>query len=272
MNFNDLGRRILRWVKTILPELLGLSAFLTLWQLAAKHYSSVVLPSPLETLMALKNLVATDKLISAVLATTLHTFSGFAIAALFGSVLGISAGLQPWFGRSIAPAVTALQGIPPIAWIVLALLWFGSGSATSVFTVTVATLPVVFISAVEGMQTINTQLLEMASLFRAPKQILLLDLYLPHLLSYLFPSLAAGLGLAWRVGVMSELLSAETGIGAEINLARINLETAEVMAWIIVVVVLILTSEYLILRPLRRWLEPWRKSEKINKINDKQLA
>lgn len=272
MNFDDLGGRILGGVKTILPELLGFSVFLVTWQLAAKQYSSVVLPSPLETLTALKNLATTDKLTSAILATTLHTFSGFAIAALLGSILGIGAGLQPWFQRSIAPGVTALQGIPPIAWIVLALLWFGSGSATSVFTVTVATLPVVFISAVEGMQTINTQLLEMASLFRAPKQILLLDLYFPHLLSYLFPSLATGLGLAWRVGVMSELLSAETGIGAELNLARINLETAEVMAWIFVVVVLILTSEYLMLRPLRRWLEPWRQSEKITKIKDKQLA
>ncbi len=268
MNFNDLGRIVRLWV----PELLGLSVFLTLWQLAARHYSALVLPSPLETLSALKNLAATDKLTSAVVATTLHTFSGFAIAVLLGSVLGISAGLGPWFGRSIAPTITALQGIPPIAWIVLALLWFGSGSATSVFTVAVATLPVVFISAVEGMQTINTQLLEMANLFRAPKQVLLLYLYFPHLLSYLFPSVAAGLGLAWRVGVMSELLSAETGIGAEINLARINLETATVMAWIVVVVVLILTSEYLILRPLRRWLEPWRKSEKISKINDKQIA
>ena len=54
--------------------------------------------------------------------------------------------------------------------------------------------------------------------------------------------------------------SAETGIGAELNLARINLDTDEVMAWIFVVVILIWISEYLILRPLRHRLEPWRRA------------
>ncbi|NEQ38422.1 MAG: hypothetical protein F6K40_19990 [Okeania sp. SIO3I5] len=58
---------------------------------------------------------------------------------------------------------------------------------------------------------------------------------------------------------MSELLSSETGIGAEMNIARINLDTAEVMAWVLVAVVLILISEYLVIRPVRRLLTPWRK-------------
>ena len=232
------------------------------------QYSSVVLPSPLETFRTLWLLATTDRLIGAVATSTLHVFGGFTFAALVGTVLGVSAGINPIINRSIGPAITALQGIPPIAWIVLALLWFGSGNSTPVFTVSVATLPIVFLGAVEGVRTIDPHLLEMASLFRTPQRVLLVNLYLPHLLSYLFPSLAAALGLAWRVAVMSELLSSETGIGAQLNLARINLETAEVMAWIAVVVVLILTCEYLILRPLRRCLEPWRNSERQQPVRE----
>ena len=124
-----------------------------------------------------------------------------------------------------------------------------------------------FLGAVEGIRTFPTPLLEMARLFRTPQRLLLSDLYFPHLLFYLFPSLVAGLGLAWRVTVMAELLSSETGIGAELNLARINLDTDEVMAWIAIVVISIWISEYLLLRPLRRRLEPWRPVQTPTNIN-----
>ena len=107
----------------------------------------------------------------------------------------------------------------------------------------------------------------MANLFRTPQSVLLADLYFPHLFCYIFPSLVAGLGLAWRVAVMAELLSSETGIGAELNLARINLDTDEVMAWIAIVVLSIWVSEYLLLRPLRQRLEPWRCTKTDTNLN-----
>ncbi len=255
-----MGKKMRSIIKGILPELSGLSTFLIIWYLAARNYSAVVLPSPIETFNALKYLLITNQLLTAVWASIFHIFTGFAIAVLAGTILGICAGLIPWFRRFIAPTIAAFQGIPPIGWIVIALLWFGNGSATSIFTVAVATLPTIFISTVDGINTTDSQLLEMANLFRTPKRFLLLDIYFPHLLSYLFTALTTGIGLAFRLGIMAELLSAETGIGAELNLARINLETAEVMAWICVVLMIILISEYVILRPLRVKLEPWRNS------------
>ncbi len=267
MNLNRGSQHLLKWIQPIVPELIGLGIFLVLWQFGAMRYSTVVLPSPLETGAAIGRLATTGKLGSAILTTSFHLFSAFTLAVLMGILLGIIAGIQSWFNKAISPIISALQGIPPIAWIVLALLWFGSGSGTPIFTITVATLPIIFLGAVEGIRTFPTPLLEMARLFRTPQRLLLSDLYFPHLLSYLFPSLAAGLGLAWRVAVMAELLSSEIGIGAELNLARINLDTDEVMAWIAIVVVSIWVSEYLILRPLRRRLEPWRSAQTPTDIN-----
>jgi NitT/TauT family transport system permease protein len=252
-------RKFLKAIVVILPELIGFLGFITLWQLGAMQYNPVILPSPLETFIALKNLAATNRLTDAIFTTIFDTFSGFAIATLSGIFLGIAAGMQPFIRRSLGPILSALQGVPPIAWIAIALLWFGTGNSTPIFTVFVATLPVIFIGAVEGFRNLDSQLLEMAKSFRLPVSALLEDLYLPHLLSSLFPSIAAALGLAWRVAVMSEFLSSERGIGAEMNIARINLDTAEVMALVIVAVVLILISEYLILRPIRRFLEPWHQ-------------
>ncbi len=261
------SKNLLPSLKPILPQLVGLGMFLILWQLGAMHYGSIVLPSPKETAIAFWRLATTGKLQDALLTTSFHLLAAFALAVLLGIILGMMAGIKFWFKKAISPIISALQGIPPIAWIVLALLWFGTGNAVPVFTITVATLPIVFLGAVEAIQTIPTPLLEMASLFRTPQSVLFADLYFPHLFSCIFPSLVAGLGLAWRVAVMAELLSSETGIGAELNLARINLDTDEVMAWIAIVVLSIWVSEYLLLRPLRQRLEPWRCIKTDTNIN-----
>lgn len=262
MNSNSWNQAYFRWFRLILPELLGLGTFLLLWQFGAMHYSMVILPSPLETWAAIGRLATTGKLENAILTTSLNLCTAFALAVVMGIGLGIIAGIQPWFQKTISLIISALQGIPPIAWIVLALLWFGTGRETPIFTITVTILPIIYLGAIEGIRSFPTPLLEMAQMFRTPQFLLLKDLYFPHLLSYVFPSLVAGLGIAWRVAVMAELLSSETGIGAELNMARINLDTDEVMAWITLVVILIWVSEYLFLRPLRHQLQPWKQIPK----------
>ncbi|NEQ38421.1 MAG: ABC transporter permease subunit [Okeania sp. SIO3I5] len=95
----------------------------------------------------------------------------FQLMNLMLKILGIIAGIKPFISRAIRPLISALQGVPPIAWIVIALLWFGTGNSTAIFTVAVATLPIIFIGAVEGVRNINSQLLEMANTFKIPIKI-----------------------------------------------------------------------------------------------------
>jgi len=68
--------------------------------------------------------------------------------------------------------------------------------------------------------------------------------------------MVTGLGLSWRVAIMSEVLATPSGIGAELNTARANLDTAQVMAWIVITIILVLTSDTL-LRQLQKRLLPW---------------
>jgi NitT/TauT family transport system permease protein len=236
----------------------GVGLFLLGWHLAALRYNPVILPSPYETALALAQLVRAGHVTTAALMTCLHVLAGFGAAVLLGSVLGTLAGSSVTVRQIIGPVVTIVQGIPPIAWIVLALLWFGMDGGTPIFTVAAATLPIVFMGALEGTRAVDRNLLEMGRVFQAPRRVLITDIYLPHLLSYLFPVVVAGLGIAWKVALMSELLAADRGIGALLGVARINLDTAAAMAWIAVAVLLMFTFEYLVLHPLKRALEPWR--------------
>ena len=173
-------------------------------------------------------------------------------------VLGLAAGVSATASTMSRPIVTVLMGTPPIAWLVLALLWFGAGDGTPVFTVFIASFPVVFAGALQGARTLDNQLRTMAEAFRLPLRMRLIDVYLPHVVSYLFPAWIAALGMSWKVVVMAELLATQDGVGAALAVTRSHLDTAATMAWIVAILGALLAAEYLLLEPLKREVERWR--------------
>jgi NitT/TauT family transport system permease protein len=159
----------------------------------------------------------------------------------------------------LQPVATLMLGMPAIAWVVLSLLWFGGSGLAVVFTVLVTSAPIIFGGAVQGVRTLDGSLRRMALSFRVPRHVLMTDLYLPHMLSYLFPALATALAMSWKVAVMTELLSGSGGIGDGLASARVQVDTVKAMAWIVAVLILLLVLEHLLLEPIRRRLEIWRR-------------
>lgn len=237
----------------------SLLLLLAAWEAGHAAYGTLVLPAPRETFAALWRMTLNGQVPPAVLETSRNAVGGFLIAALIGGVLGTLAGASDMVRRLLHPLATLMLGIPAIAWVVLALLWFGGSGMAAVFTVVVTTAPIVFAGAAQGVRTLDGGLRRMALSFRVPGHILLWDVYLPHMLSYLFPALAAALALSWKVAVMAELLSGAGGIGDGLATARVQIDTVKAMAWILTVVGLLLAVEYLLLEPVRRRMETWRR-------------
>lgn len=258
-----LARTLLRELPAYLwsgwGALCSLLLLLAAWQLASEHYGSLVLAQPLETFASMGRLWSDGSLAQELTISARRALSGLALALLAGSVLGLLAGVSMTASMMSRPLVTVLLGMPPIAWLVLAMLWFGASDGTPVFTVFVAAFPVVFIGALQGARTLDGQLREMALAMRLPPRMLLLDLYLPHVFSYLFPAWVAALGMSWKIVVMAELLATQDGVGAALAVTRSHLDSAASMAWIWAVVILLLGIEYLLLEPLKREVERWRE-------------
>lgn len=238
--------------------LASLFMLLALWDWGAQVYGNLVLPSPLATFDTLAGLLAEGTAWPELAVTAKRALLGFALSLAVGSVLGLLAGLSMTASMMSRPIVTVLVGMPPIAWLVLALLWFGSGDATPVFTVFIACFPIVFVGALQGTRTLDDQLKDVARAYRLPLRMTLTDVYLPHVVSYLFPAWIAALGMSWKIVVMAELLSTSDGVGAALAVSRSHLDTAASMAWIAAVVGLLLAVEYLVLEPVKREVEGWR--------------
>jgi len=237
---------------------LGLLIFLALWDWGSRFYSELILPSPWVTFTTLVGLLAEGNGWSELAATARRALAGFALSLVVGSALGLLAGLSVTAKLMSRPVITLLLGTPPIAWLVLAVLWFGAGDATPVFTVFIVTFPIIFVAALQGAHTLDGQLRNLARAYRLPASMILIDIYLPHVVSYLFPAWVVALAMSWKVAVMAELLATADGVGAALAVSRSHLDTAATMAWIAAVVGLLLLVEYLLLDPLKRKLESWR--------------
>jgi len=230
-----------------------------LWQVGHDAYGTLVLPAPGDTLAELDRLFRQGRFAPAWLQTATNALTGFALAALIGAGLGVLAGLSPAARRLLEPVAVLLLGIPAIAWVVLAILWFGGSGRAASFTVIVTTAPITYSAAAQGVRTLDNGLRRMARAFQRHWGVLLFEVYLPHLLSYLLPALAVALALSWKLAVMAELLSGAGGIGDELATARVQIDTVRALAWIVGVVLIMLAIEYALLEPLRRHMRKWQQ-------------
>ncbi len=232
--------------------------FIATWDMGNQIYGDLVLPSPLETFQTL-NLMLQDKEVLAEIDITLYRASvGFGFSLLIGSVLGLLAGFFATASMMSRPIVTILVGMPPIAWIVLAMIWFGMGDETVIFTVIVASFPIIFVGALQGTRTLDGDLKEMATSFNLPWHMKFIDVYFPHIFSYVFPAWVSGLGMAWKIVIMAELLATSDGIGASLAVARSQLDTATALAIVVIMIASLMFIEYIILEPIKREVELWR--------------
>ncbi len=239
---------------------LGVGGLLLLWELGHRLYGSLVLPGLDDTVAALLRLHRQGQIWPALAQTAWHAGLGWGIGAIAGSVCGGLAGLHRPVRQALQPVSVILLGIPAIAWIVLALLWFGGGWAV-IFTVAVATGPIVFAAATQGARSLDGELAQMARAFGTPPGAMLRDVYGPHMVGHLFPALATALAMSWKVAVMAELLSGSGGIGDGLAAARARVDTAETMAWITVVVSVLVAVDQGLLRRLQCRAELWRDTE-----------
>lgn len=240
--------------------LAGIFCLLAAWQAGHEIYGSFILPSPAETAAAIGGLARRDDFLDIIGQTAGRSLTGFAIAAALGTATGLVAGYSFAAMRLMKPVVTVMLGVPPIGWIVLALIWFGSTGGTAVMTVVIASAPLSFAGALEGVAKRDRQLDVMAQSFGASLAYRLRTITLPHVLSYLFPAWTTTAGSAWKVTVMAELLSNSGGIGGELATARALFDIPQVTAWLAITVALALATDYGVLHLMREAMERWRSA------------
>jgi NitT/TauT family transport system permease protein len=254
----DRGLASLRFLWGAWAGVAALGLLAALWQAGHEAYGDFILPAPLATLSAAIGILSEPRHWTTALETTRRAVQGFALAALAGASLGLVAGYSAATLRLVRPLITVILGVPPIAWIVLAMIWFGSTDGTVVVTILIAATPLVFAGVAEGVATRDRGLDDMARAFGASALQRVATVGMRHVLAHLFPALAIAIGTAFKVAVMAELLANTGGVGGALASARANLDVATALAWVLIAVGVLILFEYLVIHPIRASFERWR--------------
>lgn len=227
-------------------RIISLLTILAIWQLLAKLYSPLVVPSIKEVLYALKDIFTNEKLLKEILITINRLIVALSISIFIGSIIGLLIGFIKSVREILSPIIGIMQSVPPISWIVLAIIWFGLDGKASIFMVIVSTMPIMIINIVEGIRNIDQKLIEMGTLFTFSKVKILRYIIIPSIMSYFKSALKILAGHGWKVIVMGEVLTTSNGIGGGLTNARLNIETDYIFAWTFIIVALFYTTDKLI--------------------------
>jgi NitT/TauT family transport system permease protein len=252
--------RVARFLWSGWAGLAGFAVLAALWQAGSEAYGAFILPTPAATLASMADLLAEPATWTLIGRTAARALLGFGVAATLGGGLGAVAGFSPATMRLSRPLVTLLLGVPPIAWIVLLMIWFGMGDGTVAATAAIASLPLVFVGTAEGVLGRDRGLEDMARALGVGPLGRLVRIALRQMIATLFPALAMALGTAFKAAIMAELLANAGGIGGELALARATLDIPATLAWILMSVAVLLALEYGVLHPVRAECEAWREA------------
>ena len=213
--------------------------WLLVWEIASALVgSSIIMVSPRMAFARLFRLGQTAAFWQAVGATMWRIMVGFGLALVAGIVMAVLSAKFKVFHLLVLPAVNVMNAVPFASFIVLALFAMGT-ARISIFVPFVMVLPIIFHNTYKGIVSTNPHLLEMARVFRVPYWKKALYIYLKTVAPFILSAAQVGIGFAWKSGIAAELIGQVRGtIGGNLHVARIHLETADLFAWTIAIVLL----------------------------------
>lgn len=195
-------------------------ALLLLWDGAVRISDSELLPTPLDVVRGIGELAHQELLFKYVVASLFRVTWGFLLAVLVGVPFGLLLGWYRWAHQAFNPLIQVLRPISPIAWIPLAILWFGVSDAAPIFLIFLASVFPIIVSAAAAVRGVQTVYLRAGENFGLSRPGLFRRVILPAALPQIVTGLRIALGIAWLVVVAAEMIAVNSGLGYLIIDAR----------------------------------------------------
>jgi ABC-type nitrate/sulfonate/bicarbonate transport system permease component len=247
------------------PAVLGAIGLLTFfggWELLSRSgwVNEVMLPAPSVIAATTSALLASGELQSHLLASLQRAAIGFVIGALLALVLGVAMARLPRLHAFINPLVQMFRAIPALAFVPLAIFWFGIGEASKVFLIAWGVFFPVWVNTYLGIRDANPLLGRAAASLGARGWRMLLFVLLPGALPFILAGLKIGLSVALVLLVASELTGALFGVGYMIQMSQQIFRVDQMFVGLLVLGAMGFAADALFNRAVRRWL-PWYGAE-----------
>ena len=232
---------------------------LLIWDAAfrAKIWSPVLLPSPWQVAIYLKDTAVDGTLLKATVITMRRLLVGYVIGLIVGLPLGLLTARWKLFGDTIGTMALGLQTLPSVCWVPLALLWFGQTEAAMLFVVIMGTLWSVVIATETGVRNVPP-IYRRAALTMGSKRLhMWLKVILPAALPFIVSGMKQGWAFAWRSLMAAEIfvtILTGFGLGQLLHYGRELSAMDQVIAIMLVIVVIGLLADKIFFSPIERFL------------------
>ena len=242
----------------VLLGCLGVVGVLGAWELAARGaMNPSTFPSPTSAVLGALERVSGGDVADHIVTSLVRIAKGFGIGAVAGILIGVATGWYRLLDNLLRPTIEILRPIPPLAWIPIAIVWFGLDEASKVFVISIAAFFPVLTNTYRGVAGIDPVILRAALTMDARGAGLLFKVALPAAM----PDIAIGLNVAWGLSfavlVAAELIAADSGLGYLIMNAREFGDVQVIIFGILLIGACSLVTSWGIGLALRRWLGGW---------------
>ncbi len=193
---------------------------LVIWQIAVSRQTVHLLPAPWEVVGGIAELIRQGLLLKYAVASLFRVTWGFVSAAVLAIPLGLTIG---WYRRAemgLNPLIQILRPISPLAWIPIAILWFGVGDAAAIFLIFLGTFFSLILTAISAVQGIPEVYVNAGRNFGLSPAAIVYRVLYPAVIPQLITGLRITLGIAWLVVVAAEMIAVNSGLGFLIVDAR----------------------------------------------------
>jgi NitT/TauT family transport system permease protein len=200
-------------IKEVLPSLAVIAALIATWWTAVAATRSVIFPTPWDVVSGTFELLQDGSLYRHIGASLMRVGTGFLLAVCVAVPLGLWMGWVRGAYSTLNPIFQILRPISPIAWIPIAILWFGVGNASPIYLIFISSVFPMVVQTTVGVHTIEKRYLRAAENFGVSRQTLFTQVVIPAVLPQVIVGMRIGLGVAWLVVVAAEMIALHSGLG-----------------------------------------------------------
>ena len=207
-------------VRKVLIASSGVAILLAAWQLAAAAAAPSILPGPLPVVRAVWELAAKGLLLRYVVASLFRVTWGYSMAVVTAVPIGIALGLSTRAEQAFNPLIQLFRPISPLAWIPIAILWFGVGDLSAIFLIFLASFLPLAVASLHAVHNLEEIHLRAGRNFGLGRIALIRRVIIPAAMPQLLVAMRITLGIAWLVVVAAEMIAVNSGLGFLIVDAR----------------------------------------------------
>jgi NitT/TauT family transport system permease protein len=200
-------------LKPALPSIAVIALLIAAWWVVVVRTGSVIFPTPGQVITGAVELIRDGTLWEHIGASLMRVGTGFALAVAFAIPLGLWMGWKRNAFRTLNPLFQILRPISPIAWIPIAILWFGVGNASPIYLIFISSVFPMIVQTIAGVHGIERRYLWAASNFDVSRYTLFRQVVIPAVLPQIIVGMRIGLGVAWLVVVAAEMIALRSGLG-----------------------------------------------------------